>query len=75
MAEHLELVVKKRKDITTFCDQSYKIQEHMHHSQVILIGEYKMRLMMARIKVIAKESLAFRKGMLDIIEKVKIQMN
>ena len=33
-----------------------------------------MRLVTARMKVIAAESLAFTKGMLDIVEKVKIQM-
>ena len=56
LIEQLELADKKRKEITLFCDQAYKIQEQMHHSQVILIGEiYKVRLMMAIMKVIAVE--------------------
>ena len=69
------LADKRKQDITLFCDQAYKIQEWIHHSQVILTDEiYKMRLMMERMKVIVMESLAFRKGLLDIAEKVKIQM-
>ena len=44
----LELVDNKRKDINNFCDQSYKIQEQMHHFHVILTGIiYKVSLMMA----------------------------
>ena len=56
--EQLELQDKKNKDITLFCDRAYKIQEKLHHSQVILTGGiHKMRLMMAIMKVIVVETL------------------
>ena len=75
LVEKLELEDKRKKDITLFHDQACNIQEQIYNSQVILTDEiYKMRLMMARMKVIAVESLAFKKGLLDISEKVKSQM-
>ena len=75
MAEQLDFTDKRKQDITSLCDQDCKIQEEIYHSQVILTYEiYKIRQMMARMKVIDTESLAFRKGLLDIAEKVKSQM-
>ena len=61
--------------MTPFCDQACKIQEDIYRSHVTLTGEnYKMRLMMERMNVIVANSLAFRKGMMDIAEKVKSQI-
>ena len=75
LRKQLELDDKKKKDITPFCDQECKIQEHIHHFQVILIGKiFKVRLMMERLKVIVAESLAFRKGLFKVAKNVKIQM-
>ena len=40
-----------------------------------LTGEiYKVRLMMTRLRVIAAKSLDFRKGLMEVGEKVKIQL-
>ena len=75
LMKQLDLDDNKRQDITPFCVQAFKIQEQMHHFQVILLGEiYKVRLMMARLKVITVESLDFKKILLEVEEKVKSQM-
>ena len=76
LERQLEVADKKMQDITQFCDQAWKIWEQVHQYQVTLTGEiYKVRLMMARLNVIATKSLDFRKRLLDAEEKVKIQMN
>ena len=76
LRKQLELDDKKRQDITPFYDQAYKIQEQMYHAQVNLTQEInKVRLMMTRLKVIVEKSLDFKKGLLEVTEKVKIQLN
>ena len=75
LEKQLEQEDKKRQDITPFCDQTCKIQEQMHHSQVSLTNEiYKARLIMGRMKVITAESLDFRKRLLEVEEKFKSKM-
>ena len=67
----LEFEEKRKQEVTPSCDQACKIQEQIYDSQVNITSEiYKMRLMMERINVIAADSLEFRKGLLDIVEKV-----
>ena len=67
LRKQLELADQKRQDITPLCDLACKIQEQIHHAKVNLTCEiYIVRLLMTRVRIIAAESLDFRKGLMEV---------
>ena len=75
LKNQLKIANEKKKGITPFCDQAYKIQRNIHQSQVNLTGDiYKVRLIMTILEYIAVESMNLRIGLMEVGGKVKIQL-
>ena len=75
LENQLKIANEKKQDITHFRDQACKIRRKIHQAQVNLSGEiYEVKLIVTRLKVIAAESLNFRKGLMEVAKKVKIQL-
>ena len=73
LENQLKIANEKKKDITPFHDQAYKIRRKIHQAQGNLSGEiYKVILIVKRLKLITAESLNFRNGLMEVGENIKI---